>query len=111
MTPPTSAVWVEWFLPAYQCLQGPGWKVYPSFLDIVHDFGYTHRINSDGKELSFWQWNIIFYDLNRESWNRPNQLLAGVRFFGVTVGGGMAWKKAFKPIPEEHKHLYEIGKE
>ena len=42
MTPPTSAVWVEWFLPAYLCLQGPGWKVYPSFLDIAHDFGYFY---------------------------------------------------------------------
>ena len=75
---------------------------------IVHDFGYKHRIRTDGTELSRKQWDQIYRELNERSPNPWRRQFAAHRYWGLRVGGWHAWNKrgGADPIPPSSQHLY-----
>ena len=75
---------------------------------VVHDFGYVHRIRTDGKLLSRKQWDQIYRELNERSPNKWRRRVARHRYWGLRVFGWHAWNKRVlhDPIPFHAQHLY-----
>jgi hypothetical protein len=73
---------------------------------IVHDFGYRHHVDAEGRILTRKQWDQIYAELSGRSQSRIRRVSKWWRYVGLRLFGRFAWTQA-RPIPYAWAWHYE----